>query len=460
VLTTRPKHTRAIFCCSEISFLLFFITDKQDKLLSYQKKSVKTLVFDQVFSLANIRLYNQAYHSESMEKAARHKVISSKFGRVFDQYFVALWTVAITFAATLLLSPLIPPDISSLFLIAVMVSAWRGGLGAGLLATVLSALIDIFIFLPPTASFSLDNGDFLQLVVDIFAAMVVGTLSASQRKAEKERKNLLLLEQAARIEAEKANEVKSEFLAAVSHELRTPLTTIKTLTRLLLRKNTLEDEPRGYLEDIAAECERQIDLVNNLLDLSRIRAGGVNLKFERVDVKEVLLACEKIERIEAAERRQRIIIEAEADLPFVCAEHNALRRTICTIIENAVKFTPENGTIKLNARRINNDDGYVNIEISDNGRGICEADLPHIFESFYRGKTASDFETNEREDSGVGLGLYLARSLVKAMNGKISVASRTNFGSTFTICLPIWQTQTASGAAEKQIRLEEQIKSV
>lgn len=386
-----------------------------------------------------------------MEKAARQKIISAKFGRVFNQYFVALWTVAITFAATLLLSPLIPPDISSLFLIAVMVSAWRGGLGAGLLATVLSVLIDVFIFLPPTASLSLDNGDFLQLVVDVFAAVVVGTLSASRSKAEDERKNLLLLEQSARVEAEKANEVKSEFLAAVSHELRTPLTTIKTLTRLLLRKNPLEDEPRGYLEDIASECERQIDLVNNLLDLSRIRAGGVNLKFERVNVKEVLLACEKIERVEAAERNHQIIVEIAPDLPFIYAEHNALRRAICTIIENAVKFTPENGTIKLNARR-GGDDSYVNIEISDNGRGIEEADLPRIFESFYRGKTANDVETGERENSGVGLGLYLARSLVEAMNGKINVESRTGSGSKFTVCLPVWQAQTATIASENNLK--------
>ncbi|HKG97661.1 MAG TPA: ATP-binding protein, partial [Pyrinomonadaceae bacterium] len=365
---------------------------------------------------------------------------------------VAVWTVGITFLVTLLLSPLVPPDISSLFLIAVMVSAWRGGLGAGLLATVLAALIDIFVFLPPTASFSLENGDFLQLVVDVFAATVVGTLSASRRKAEDERKNLLRLEQAARVEAEKATEVKSEFLAAVSHELRTPLTTIKTLTRLLLRKNPIEDEQREYLEDIASECDRQIDLVSNLLDLSRLRAGGVNLKFERVKVEEVLLACEKIERVEAAERNHRITVETAPDLPFIYAEHNALRRVICTIIENSVKFTPAGGKIKLKAYRCDGgDEDYVNIEISDNGRGISETDLPHIFESFYRGKTADETQIDELENggagAGVGLGLYLARSLVEAMNGKISVESRASHGSTFTIRLPVWRTQSATAAA-------------
>jgi len=126
---------------------------------------------------------------------------------------------------------------------------------------------------------SLDNGDFVQLIVDVFAAVVIGTLSASRKKAQEERKKSLLLERAARIEAERADGVKDEFLAAVSHELRTPLTTIKTLTGLLLRKDPPGEKRRSYLEDISSECDRQIDFVHNLLDLSRIKAGGVRINY-------------------------------------------------------------------------------------------------------------------------------------------------------------------------------------
>lgn len=104
--------------------------------------------------------------------------------------------------------------------------------------------------------------------------MLIGTLSSARRRAERELETLLLREQAARIEAERANAVKDEFLAAVSHELRIPLTTIKALTRVLLRKQPSESERREYLEDVASECDRQIDLVHNLLDLSRKRAAS------------------------------------------------------------------------------------------------------------------------------------------------------------------------------------------
>lgn len=386
---------------------------------------------------STICIINRIFRNH-MDKNAPQKVASSKLNKILRKYFVAVWMVAITFVISILISPLVPPDISSLFFIAVMVSAWRGGLGAGLLATVLSVLIDVFVFLPPTASFSLDSGDFVQLIVDVFAAVVVGTLSASKAKAKEERQELLLREQSARIEAEEANKVKDEFLAAVSHELRTPLTTIKTLTRILLRRNPLESEQRGHLEDISSECDRQIDLVHNLLDLSRIKAGGVQINLERVSVEEVLLACEKIERVEAMERNHHISVNVAPDLPFVYADRDALRRVICTITENAVKYTPDYGSIELNARR-NGNDNYIVVDISDNGRGINEIDVPHIFESFYRGRTGQDMKNGGREISGVGLGLYLARSLVEAMHGEVEVESRIGRGSTFTIRLPIWR---------------------
>jgi K+-sensing histidine kinase KdpD len=212
--------------------------------------------------------------------------IRSDIGASVLRYLVAVWTVGLAFAATLLMSPLVPPGISPLFLLAVMISAWRGGSGAGLLATALSALASAFVFLPPTYSLRIDRDDLLQLAVFTFAAVIIGTLSAARRRAEDEREALLVREQVARVEAERANAVKDEFLAAVSHELRTPLTTIKTLTRVMQRRDPGEAERREYLEDIASECDRQIDLVHNLLDLSRIRAGGVQIRPQRVDAAE------------------------------------------------------------------------------------------------------------------------------------------------------------------------------
>ncbi len=201
-------------------------------------------------------------------------------GATVLRYMVAVWTVGLAFAATLVMSPLMQPGVSPLFLLAVMISAWRGGLGAGLLATVLSASASAFVLLPPAYSLRVDRNDLLQLVVFTFAAVVIGSLSATRKSAEEEREALLVREQAARKEAEQANAVKDEFIAAASHELRTPLTTIKALTRVLLRQQPSETERREYLEDIASECDRQIDLVHNLLDLSRVEDTGRGIRAE------------------------------------------------------------------------------------------------------------------------------------------------------------------------------------
>lgn len=362
------------------------------------------------------------------------------------RYLVAFWTVGAAFGATLLLSPIIAPRVSPLFLLAVMVSAWRGGLGAGLLATALSALVNVYVLLPPAFSFHAEREDLLQLSVFICAAVITGTLSAARRRAEAEREEILRREQSARAEAESANATKDEFLAAVSHELRTPLTTIKALTRILLKKNPGEDERREYLEDIASECDRQIDLVHNLLDLSRIRAGGVEIEPRRVDAAEVVRACEKIERIEAAEHDHKLSVQIAPDLPYVRADQGALRRALCSVVENAIKYTPPGGRIKINTYK---NGSHVAIEVEDNGRGIHPEDLPHVFDSFYRGRAVDEGQGRDEEGvPGIGLGLHLARSLVEGMNGSIEVRSKSGEGSIFILRLPVWVDNETGAEAE------------
>jgi signal transduction histidine kinase len=388
-------------------------------------------------------LYNSEvffFYSCGVTKAfVMRNAIRSDIGASVPRYLVAVWTVGLAFAATLLMSPLVPPGISPLFLLAVMISAWRGGSGAGLLATALSALASAFIFLPPTYSLRLDRDDLLQLAVFTFAAVIIGTLSAARRRAEDEREALLVREQLARVEAERANAVKDEFLAAVSHELRTPLTTIKTLTRVMQRRDPGEAERQEYLEDIASECDRQIDLVHNLLDLSRIKAVGVQIKQQRVDAAQVVRACEKIERAEADEHGHKLLVELPPELPLIRADHSALRRALCTVIENAIKYTPDGGSITL---RAHHDGGDVVIEVEDTGRGIRPEDMPRIFDKFYRGHAAGDgterLSDNEQEVPGIGLGLHLARALVEGMDGSIEVRSRAGAGSAFSLRLPVW----------------------
>ncbi|MEO6588640.1 MAG: PAS domain-containing sensor histidine kinase [Pyrinomonadaceae bacterium] len=309
-----------------------------------------------------------------------------------------------------------------------------------------------------------------------------------REKNQKELAHLFLSEQEARreteialVKAEHASRAKDEFLQMVSHEFRTPLTTIKTLTRVLQHDGKSEAERQKYLETIAAECDRQIDLILNLLDVSRFDEGEVDLKHESVDINLVMNSCDKIERPAADARRQTLNFESDKSLPPVCGDEKAIRRALCTIIENSVKYTPEGGNISVSTElfvyhKIKNSGGetkletlaeifgdlpkqmdfsgdadFINDEIAiiicDNGRGILPKDIPKIFDKFYRGaKPLTDSSTDgtpddaagKAETPGVGLGLYLAKRLINALDGRITVSSEVGRGSCFTVYLPVW----------------------
>jgi len=251
--------------------------------------------------------------------------------------------------------------------------------------------------------------------------------------------------------------LKSEFVSRVSHELRTPLTTIKALTRLLLRGEVGGEKQREYLETISIECDRQIDLILNLLDLSRIEGGVFRLAMERVETADVVTSCVKAELGAAERRRHKLQIKPFAAIPPVCADPKVLRRVVSNLIENSIKYTPDGGRITLSA---DVDTDYVALRVTDNGRGIPKEDLPILFDKFYRGSPAPHSEkmaaaaTSEEflEDadvSGVGLGLYLARDVMGRMGGRISVETEVGEGSTFTLHLPIWNVATCGKVASE-----------
>lgn len=264
----------------------------------------------------------------------------------------------------------------------------------------------------------------------------------------------------ARLEAEQANYFKDELLAMVSHELRTPLTTIKMLVRLMQLGGETSEERGQYLETIEAECDRQTDLILNLLDFSSLEADGLRLSPARVDISEVIDACYKTADHTAKMRRHQLSVEVPAKLPPVRGDHAALRRVFTNLIENALKYTPEGGRITVRARveQTENKDEQVSVSVIDTGYGITPDDLPNVFRKFYRGSLPSQSSSltanvdssvepdgsaaAERQDAlpqvpGVGLGLYLARTVIERLGGTIKVESVVCGGSTFTVRLPV-----------------------
>lgn len=231
--------------------------------------------------------------------------------------------------------------------------------------------------------------------------------------------------------------LKSEFVSSVSHELKTPLTTIKLLAHLLQRNNVSEDEKLDYSKTIAVECDRQIEFVGNLLDVSRIESGAYKLRKMRLDVGELIDSCVRVERHRAELLGLRLTTDVPAETGAVSGDFEALRRVVRSLIDNAIKYTPEGGRILVAAQT--NDD-TVAITITDTGKGIPEADQSRIFEKFYRGAAEVDGVANQAGTAapGVGLGLYLAQHIVAQLNGEITVDSKQGAGTTFSVNLPCW----------------------
>lgn len=240
--------------------------------------------------------------------------------------------------------------------------------------------------------------------------------------------------------------LKSEFVSSVSHEMKTPLTTIKLLARLLQRSGLTEEEQLDYSRTIAVECDRQIEFVGNLLDLSRIESGAYKLRKTRVKVRELISSCVEVERHRAESLGLTLTTSVRAGLPDISGDFEALRRVIRGLIDNAIKYTPEGSHITVQAVEA---DKMLAITVSDTGKGIPETDLPHIFEKFYRVASAPEdgpVSSAGTSAPGVGLGLYLAQHIVSQLDGGLTVESEPGAGTTFSVILPIW---TGAGAGQK-----------
>ena len=236
--------------------------------------------------------------------------------------------------------------------------------------------------------------------------------------------------------------LKSEFVSSVSHELRTPLTTIKTLVRVLQGNNVGAEERAEYLKTIAVECNRQIEFVQNLFDLTRIESESVNPPLAETNVAEVLETCVEGYRQAAFTNGLTLKLSVTDEImPSIPTNAQTLRRIVSSLVENAIKYTPPGGEITVS---IEPRGETVAVMVIDNGRGISAEDLPHVFDKFYRGRPMKGENDTINETPGIGLGLYLVKSLAKRINAEVSVespATQLGAGTCFSILVLLQQTQ-------------------
>ena len=224
---------------------------------------------------------------------------------------------------------------------------------------------------------------------------------------------------------------KSDFVSAVSHELRTPLTSIKGYASLLSagKLGELPDTVKERLEKINKHSDALTQLINDLLDISRIESGRVEMKIEDVDIRKLLEAVADMFAPQFKEKQISFAQEASKDINTIPADLNQLQRVFINLVSNAFKFTPAGGKITVRAQKI---DSAVQIDVQDTGVGISKNNLNKIFEEFYR----EDNEINQNL-KGTGLGLSLVKYIIEAHKGKIWVNSKLNEGSTFSFSLPL-----------------------
>ncbi len=251
-----------------------------------------------------------------------------------------------------------------------------------------------------------------------------------RKLAEKDREMLLQWEQTARSQAEAANRTKDEFLATLSHELRTPLNAILGWIQLLKRRNFDQVTTSKALETIYRNSHALAQLIDDVLDVSRIIQGKLCLNIQPVELKTVIQSA--VNSMTPAANAKEISIESSLDpsVGIVMGDVNRLQQVLWNLLSNAVKFTPKRGKVSIQVERIDN---RVEIRVSDTGVGIHPEFLPHVFERFRQADSSTT-----RTHNGLGLGLAIVRHLVELHGGNVAVESPgINQGAVLIVNLPM-----------------------
>ncbi|WP_292785727.1 PAS domain S-box protein [Nostoc sp. NMS9] len=265
----------------------------------------------------------------------------------------------------------------------------------------------------------------------------VGTVLniTEQKRIQAEREQLFAREQAAREAADRANRIKDEFLAVLSHELRSPLNPILGWTHLLQNGKLSEARRAEALKTIERNANLQTRLIEDLLDISRIMQGKLNLTAALVSLTFVISAAVETVRLAAEAKNIAIALDLDSEIAPISGDAARLQQVMWNLLTNAVKFTPNNGQVTVELRQL---DGLAQIRVIDTGKGINSQFLPHIFEYFRQ----EDGSTT-RKFGGLGLGLAIVRQIVEMHGGTVTAESQgENQGATFIIQLPVMQQAT------------------
>jgi len=273
--------------------------------------------------------------------------------------------------------------------------------------------------------------------------LIAITLDITSRKqAEEQRMAVLAAERAARAEAERAGQMKDEFLATLGHELRTPLNAIVGWAQILKQNPSKADDVMEGIEVIERNARAQTQIIEDLLDMSRIISGKVRLNVRSVDLPAVIEAAVETVRHAADAKGVRLETMLDSAATRVSGDTNRLQQIFWNLISNAVKFSPRGARVQIVLEHV---DSHFEVRVVDTGEGIKPEFLPHVFERFRQ----ADSSTTRRH-GGLGLGLAIVKQLVELHGGSVTASSAgVGKGATFTVVLPISAVQVGGGATER-----------
>jgi signal transduction histidine kinase/DNA-binding NarL/FixJ family response regulator len=354
--------------------------------------------------------------------------------------------IIISIAAALRLWPLQSLGMSLAWLTfypAVMGSALFGGLFSGMMGAALSCSIIYFLW-PVFGShpFIQTPADWLGMIVFFLTCTMISIIVEAMNRAKANAKK-------AQEQAEAANKAKSVFLANMSHELRTPLNAILGFSRLMKNSPNVTEDQKDNLEIINQSGEHLLNLINNILDISKIESGRVMLEPTTVDLYQLISELQSLMYVKAEEKGLSLSIEQGPDLPrFITVDAGKLRQILINLIGNAIKFTWQGGIIfrvKV-ASQAAMDKAVIRFEIEDTGIGIKSEDVERIFETFVQIKTQGLTE------AGSGLGLAISKQNTRLMGGEIGATSEPGKGSQFFVEIPTVVISKHTPAALRQNR--------
>ncbi len=315
--------------------------------------------------------------------------------------------------------------------------------GVGLSTWMIDSLFDFFLLKEHAFTSELIYPSDRELIIRLMISFTSGIFSYFYLKLRQagrvlaaeitERKKTEKLLNESRVAAEKANHAKDEFLSLLSHELRTPLTSILGWIQLLRMGNLNEEKTKQGLEVVEKSAITQGQLINDLLDISRIQAGKLNLEIQGIDPNAVISAAIDSTRTLAAAKSIQIETMVDPTIKKIFADPMRLQQILWNLITNSIKFSPQKAMIWIKIDRIATPKGeHICIHVRDNGKGIKPEFLPIIFDRFSQADS-----TTTRAYGGLGLGLAIVKELTEMHDGTIKVESEgEGKGTSFTICLP------------------------